>query len=323
MKMKMRSKQKGAFLISVGLGLGALIVIGMVIAHAMRQAGYEQKANLAYTRIETVHDAMQAAYMHAIQTGTTPDSLTAYPDSADSLIALGFISECTEDDEFDGLCINQIKLPWVDTSNNDQRIEILTSIDPTDNYPVFRLNVSIQGLQPVQLRNIVRAKLAQLPNFTDDGTGNLSFQFKRPGSSFAFENLVSRAGDTTMLDTWDYGAQYLDNVKDISFTGITDRSAITGMVKFGSEFIGNNAGKTVEKPSCPAGYQPAIEVWAVGAGGDNENNLAYNMRSFAAWYVDNGISWQLYFRVLGENSNGTPTFFYEGAVTYATWCEFI
>lgn len=321
--MKTANKQRGSFLISLGLALSALIMIGMVIAHVMQLAGYEQKAHIAYSRIEVVHDAMQAAYMHAIQTGTDPASLTAYPDSADSLIAQGFITECTEDDEFDGLCINQLKMPWVNTSNDDQRIEIVTSIDPSDGYPVFGLNISVQGLEPVRLRNIVRAKLAQLPNFTDDGSGNLSFQFKRPGSTHAFENLVSRSGDTPMLDTWDYGDQYLDNVKDISFTGINDRSAITGMVKFGSKFISTNAGETVDKPSCPAGYQPAIEVWAVGAGGADEDNLAYNMRSFAAWNVDNGSSWQLYFRVLGEDGEGTPTFFYEGAVTYATWCEFI
>lgn len=317
-------KQQGASLLGVMFALVALIAIGIMLAHAARIYSYETTARVAFKRIEHIHDAMQRAYMDNVTRGTSPLSptdLNAYPNNGASLMSLGYIEECSAANEIAGRCINALKLPWTTTSNADQMINIRRFLD-SDNFPAFELSFSIAGLAPIQLRNAVRAKLTELPNFRDNGAGNITLKFTRPGNMVALENLVKRDGTTKMTKDWDFGGKYLENVKDIAIAGLTDRSVLTGTVKIGSKYVGNSSGERVDNPSCPDGYKPEIEVWLSSVGGSDSNQLPYNMRSFAAWYADNGNHWQVFVRSLGEDSNGNPRFFYQGTVSYATWCDF-
>lgn len=316
-----RHNQTGNALVSVSLAVVALITISLIIAQGVRIYKYEQIAMVAMKRVEFVHDAMQKYYMDEISTGTSPSDTSAYPSSRSELISSGYIEECKPADEKAGKCLDMTKLPWVTTSYDDQKMSINVDTGP-DGYPEFDLSLSVAGLEPTKLRNIVKSKLTQLPGFSDDGAGTITFTFSRPGQAVNFESLVSRDGSKPMTDNWDYGNYYLENVKDISFTGINDRTAITGMVKMGSVYVDDNQGEPLNKPDCPTGYKPGIEVWTVGMGGSDPDNLGYNTRSFAAWYTDDSDKWTLYFRSLAEDSGGTPTFFYQGAVAYATWCEF-
>lgn len=323
MRLKKAKYQRGMSLLSVSMALIVVIIVGTMLAYLAQLNKYERIAYVSLKRIETVHDAMQRAYMDAVTTGTPPNAINAYPVDAASLVAGGYINSCSTVNESAGLCINNLKLPWVALNNTDQMITISTALDPVDNFPTFELKFSVSGLNPIKLRNIVRSKISELPNYTDDGSGNISVRFNRPGSTVMLQNMVRRDGTTPMTSDWDFGNHHLDNVKDISFNGMNDRTAITGSVKLGSAFIANSAGIRVDQPSCPNGYFPKIEVWSIAMGGTDVNQLPYNTRSFAAWYVKHSNThWQLYYRTLGENSAGTATFFYQGAVAYATWCDF-
>ncbi|MFL7013599.1 hypothetical protein [Enterovibrio norvegicus] len=316
-------RQRGANILSVSLGLIALIVVGLMLARAVQTYKHEQVALVTEKRIEYVHKAMQRAYLNAVTGGLSPSDLAAYPANSAALLATGHIPPCDDISELAGLCLNQLKLPWVDIANVDEQIDIQTFADPSDNYPAYSLTFSVTGINPIKLRNIVVSRLSQLPGFANDGAGGITLTFTRPGTAINYENLVKKDGSEPMTDDWDYGGFYLDNVKDISFSEMTDRTAITGTVKIGSAFIPDNTGISIDKHTCPDGYVAEIEPWVVGMGGSDAVDLGYNFRSFSTWPQDNGSSWQLYFRALGEDSSGNPRFYYEGAIAYATWCDFL
>lgn len=314
-------KQRGVTLISVSLALVAIIVISVMAARGFQNLRFEQVAKVTFSRVENIHDAMQRAYMSAITSGVNPSDINTYPSDSAQLVSLGYIDSCPNAAEAAQECINQLKLPWVSASNIDEQITISTSLDPSDNYPTFTLSFSIAGIQPVKQRNLIRAKLAELPNYTENASGIVSFNFKRPASTVMYENLVSRDGSKTLTDTWDIGGQYIVNIKDIAFADLNDRTAVTGLLKMGSVSVSDSGGVDIQKISCPAGYTASIEPWAGTVGGLDESDMPYNTRGSHAWYVDNGTDWRLFYRALGENENGIPTYFYKGVVTYATWCD--
>ncbi|MDF9399135.1 hypothetical protein [Vibrio sp. 1180_3] len=318
-------KQSGDALLATLMALVILIVISIMIAKAARVWQYELIAKTAVKRINTVHEAMQRAYIDGITVGTPPTSIATYPADATALISQGYLNDCTIAQENAGQCISLVKLPWVTTGNADQLMTIAPFIDPADNYPAFRITFSLAGIQPLKKQMIIRKEISQLPSYTEDASGNVTMQFTRPGSSIAQDNLVRRDGTTKMTNDWDYGnfdlnnVKYINDVDDISFKGVTDRTALTGSIKMGSTIVTNSSGKTITKPSCPVGYSPQIQVWTVSLG---TTDLQYNVKNFAAWDVNSGANWKVYFRSTAENSSGTRTYFYQGVVGYATWCDF-
>ncbi|QFT13400.1 hypothetical protein [Vibrio sp. THAF190c] len=317
----LRKKQKGDLLVNVALGLIVLIVIAVSGARVLRNLKQEQLANIAVNRIMTVQDAAQRHFMESVLSGSAPDSLNNYPLNINELIADGYIDACSDANEVAGLCLNQTKLPWVTAGNADVVLNLVRFSDPADNYPAFRLSFDISNIQPIRFRNVVRSKLIEIPNYTEAG-GVVTITFTRPGTAVTMDSLVSRDGSDPMTADWDYGGFYLDNVRDISFTGLTDRTALTGTVKVGSLVTSGATGTSVTKPTCPTDYQPRIEVAVKGITATG-SDLPYNLKAVAAWAVDNGVDWLVRYRATGEDVDGVKTYFDDGAVTYFTWCDFI
>jgi hypothetical protein len=321
--IQLRKKQRGDLLINVALGLVALSILVTFAAQVLKQIKDEQLANVVVDRIELIHDAAQRHYQNAVISGASPDSITNYPLDTAELILEGFIDECTSVNERNGLCINNTKLPWVDASNNDAVITLNRFLDPSDNYPSFSLSLNLNNAKPIQLRNIIRAKLIEFPNYTE-ASGIVTIPFARPGTAVSLETLVRRDGSTQMTDDWDFGNHYLDNVKDISFAGLTDRTALTGTVKIGSLVTTGSSGTAVTKPTCPTDYEARIEVAVKGITA-NGASLPYNLKAVAAWAIQNPSNsgqWLVRYRATGEDVNGNKQYFEEGAVTYYTWCDF-
>lgn len=316
----LRSKQRGDLLINVSLGLVALTVIMLAGAQFFKKLKNEQIANVAVKRIEIIEEAAQRHYFEAMTTGSAPDSLNNYPSSVNELVLDGHLDSCTNANEIAGLCINVTKMPWVSAGNNDVFVNLTRFVDPADNYPAFRLSIDISNIQPIGFRNVVRSKLMRFPNYSEAG-GVVTMSFRRPGTAVSLNTLVSRDGSSPMTDDWDFGNHYLDNVKDISFNGVTDRTALTGSVKIGSLVTSGTAGTPITKPTCPTDYEARIEVSLKGVTA-NGSALPYNLKAIAAWAVDNGANWLVRYRATGEDVNGNKTYFNDGAVTYYTWCDF-
>lgn len=312
-------RQGGNAIISVSIALVFMTLALIMLMKLFERFKYENTANITFNRIVDVRDAMQRAYMANMIAGIAPNDATAYPENGAALIATGTLEDCTEDDEANGYCINHLKLPWVDSDNIDEKIDVTRITDSSDSYPAFTLSFSLANVYPLSLRNIIRSKISQLPSFKENSTNTVTIKFTRPASEVSLDNLVRRDGSTTMTADWDVGSVYLDNVKDMSYTNLTDRTGITGMLKLGSVLVNSSAGVAVPKPNCPSGYSPQIEVWTQSLGA---STLQYNVKNFASWYVDNTTTWQVFFKSTAESSTGNKSYFYEGTVVYATWCDF-
>lgn len=316
-----KNKQRGDLLINVALGLVVIIVLLVAGAHLLRNFKNEQLANVAVKRIETIADAAQRHFMQSIIAGNATDSLNNYPINTAELITDGFIDPCSNADELAGLCLNITKMPWVDALNADVFVTLTRFTDPADNYPAFNLSFDISNITPIKFRNIVRSKMIRFPDYTEAG-GVITIGFTRPGTAVTMDNLVKKDGTEPMLNDWDYGGFYLDNVRDISFSGVNDRTALTGSVKVGSLVTSGTSGTSVPKPTCPSDYVARIEVSVKGVTAVG-SALPYNLKAVASWAVDNGTDWLVRYRATAEDVNGVKTYFHDGAVTYFTWCDFI
>lgn len=315
-------KNKGFTVVQMVITITMLTIIFASLAKVKINNGYYTFASITEKRVETVVNAMQQAYMANISSGTSSDSTSAYPSDIDSLIDAGFLSSCSEEDEESGDCINNAKLPWIDSDGNDEQMVIAVTSNATDNYPQFTITFDISTIEPYAKRAIVKSRLSQIPSFTyDDGVVTLTFQ--RPGNTVNDENLVARDGTRSMTNDWDFGdvnlnnVKYLNNVQDISIKGVTDRTVLTGLRKTGSLVITSSAGATVTKPDCPDNYTPEIELSLIGLG---VTDVEYSIKGFATWKVESSDYWTVYFRSTAENESGTKKYFYEGTVKYDTWC---
>ncbi len=324
----LRKRQKGLTAVEALFGVIVLTIFGIASMQVFQRWSYETTAEVALKRIINISDVMQRAYIDSITRGTAPNDINAYPQDVASLIAQSWIPNCTPAQELAGQCIHEAKLPWVTTANTDQMMTVTRFADPIDNFPAFRISFSLAGIPSITQRNVIRNRISTLPNYTENAANTVTLTYTRPGSAVALENLVSRDGSNPMTADWDYGGFDLNNVRhindvnDISFEGVTDRTALTGSVKIGSSRIDTNGGINVPKPTCPTTpitYEPQIQVWTVAL---STSNLVYNVKGFAAWEVDQGTSWQVFFRSIAEDTNGNQGYFYEGVVGYATWCDF-
>lgn len=316
----LRKKQKGDLLLNVGLGLIVLTVLMISGAQLLRNLKNDRLAKVAVTRIKTIADAAQRHFMEAVIGGSAPNSLNNYPIDINELITDGFIDQCTDANEVAGNCLNITKMPWVTSSNTDVVVNLTRFLDSADNYPAFSISFDISNIRPIKFRNVVRTRMLEFPNYTE-ASGVITISFTRPGTAVTMDNLVKKDGSEPMLDDWDYGGFYLDNVRDISFSGVTDRTALTGSVKVGSLITSGTSGSAVTKPTCPSDYTARIEVSVKGITAVG-SALPYNLKAVSAWAVDNGTNWLVRYRATAEDVNGAQTYFHEGAVTYFTWCDF-
>ncbi|MGR5296810.1 hypothetical protein ACPV5U_24350 [Vibrio mediterranei] len=321
-------RQKGLTAVEALFGVILLTAFGIAAMQALQRLSYETTAEVALKRIINISDVMQRAYIDSITRGTAPNDITSYPQDVAALIAQSRIPNCSVAQEFAGQCIHEAKLPWVTTTNADQMMTITRFIDPVDNFPAFRISFSLAGIPSITQRNVIRNRISTLPNYTENAANTVTITYSRPGSAVSLENLVARDGSTPMTADWDYGGfdlnniRHINDVNDMSFEGVNDRTALTGSIKIGSARIDSNGGISVDKPSCPTtpiAYTPQIQVWTVAL---STSNLVYNVKGFAAWEVDQGSTWQIFFRSIAEDNNGNQGYFYEGVVAYATWCDF-
>lgn len=319
---KIRHKQHGVGLISFALALLGATIFLLGIAQYLQALKYENLTNITAKRFEHLQNAAQRHYMDSIQSGAaTTKSIKAYPADVKELINDGYIEKCTASNEQAGLCIDQSKLPWVDSSNVDMKMSVNPVIDPSDSYPAFDISFDIGNVQPIKFRNLIRSKMIQFANYSERNNV-ITIRTTRPGTALAYDAFVLKDGSKKMDDNWDFGAVYLDNVKDMSFSGVNDRTALTGSIKIGSKYIRGSAGEYVPKPTCPSGYESKIEVLVKAISGKS-SALPNNLKAVAAWWSHgNSSNWKVHYRATGEDGAGNKRYFYEGSVTYFTWCDF-
>lgn len=215
-------------------------------------------------------------------------------------------------------------MPFGNTTKGEQITITRTMVG---GFPEFALTFSMASIASDKDFNNIKRELTKLPGYTfDSTTEEVSIAYQRPANIVSLNNKVSRDGSTPMTADWDYGGfdlnniRYINQVEDISIKDVTDRTVLTGLRNTGSVQINRDTGYGVDKPNCPTGYTPRIEVWKIGTGVDK---VIYEPRNDVAWYVDSGTKWTIHYKVSGKHSasaSTSHTWLHEGIVGYTTWC---
>ncbi|WP_431787499.1 hypothetical protein [Vibrio harveyi] len=237
------------------------------------------------------------------------------------LQSAGYIPTCSGTDQANGLCVDSTVLPW--GTGSGEEITISRRLD-AQGYPQAVISFDLSTESREDMRRRFRSQLSRLFGYLENASGQVTYAIDRPSQALMMDGFVSRDGDRDMTGTdWDYGGTAtLDNVVDVSYTGITDRTAITGLLKNGSKIVTSSAGVPVSKPTCPSGYTPTITTYLVGIGYDTEYTEVGNVDT---WYTDSGSStWTVFLRFAAldlTHSASVRTWHHRGSVGYFTWCD--
>ncbi|MDN2483974.1 hypothetical protein [Vibrio agarivorans] len=320
--MSSLKRQKGAIML-IDLGIGLVVVLFVIVSITMYlRAETEKKvAEAARERVEFTIDRIQQHYMdRMIVDGNAANDINNYPSQYNDLITREYIEECSDADARNHLCVDLSVMPWGNGAGED--ISISRRLD-SYGYPEALIEFNIDSEPREKMQRLFRGQLNRIPGYVEDASGNVSIRIPRPGQAMDYDNLVSRDGERDMTGTsWNYGGTAtLDNVVDMSFTGITDRTAISGLLKNGSVRVTSSSGTSVAKPSCPDGYHPTITTYVIGVGGNKEYTELGNIDT---WYVNGTSNWTVHLRFAGldpSDSSSERAWHYNGSVGYFTWCD--
>jgi competence protein ComGC len=324
-KVKSAKKQAGLSLAEVSISLLIVSIIYLGFIRTMADTANASEAATIRARLEYVVDNIQRYYMvQIIVSGLSPSDSDAYPDSLEALELLGgYIEECDEENVKDGLCFDYKYLP---IGNGDDGEEIIYTRETDSNgYPQFTLAFSLATMPDSRKYNALYKELSQIPSFTIDSSDNVTLTYTRPANAVHLENLVARDGSTEMTDDWDYGGydindiRYINNVSNISINGMDDLTVVSGLSRTGVAYVTTSSGISVDKLTCPTGYDSKIAVWAGSVGGDE---TLYDTRNVSAWAIESTSSWTLYYRVAALESADDDVWdwHYKGTVGYSLSC---
>lgn len=316
--MKSLKKQYGLLTIDVLLGYTAILSMLVAGSYFFQQEINKARGKLSQDRISYVIDQISRYYMNkTIVEGLSPKDPTAFPDSWTQLIDGHYIDSC---DNTTGLCTDYRYLPW-GPGENGQEITLTHKID-SYGYPEIELSFDISTETHLGRQRTIRSYLSSIPTYQEDGdTGLVTYRIQRPGMAIQLDSFVRTDGTTPMKDHWDYGTDfYLDNVADMSLSGITDRTVLTGLLKAGSVSISSSEGVEVEKPDCPVGYEPEISSYFIGLGG---SAVYTEIGNIDTWTSDAGESWKVHVRFAGLlDGDSARKWHNRGNVGFLTWCDF-
>lgn len=315
-QLSTRRKQRGILLVDVMLGVILFIFLLTAFARYQNHQYLVTQAEMAKTRVNYIIDKAKSYYMARIVVdGNDPADSANFPSSYDDLTDAGYINECSSSDESSNLCVDYSNLPI----GEGEVINFTVSSD-SDGYPVLDLDFDLGQETNQSKKNLLLENLSGVAGFSMDSDDNVTISVTRPGSAATYENFVKRDGSTAMTGDWDYGSSAtLENVVDITFEGITDRTAITSLFKNGSTYIDSSSGYSVSKPDCPSGYSPTITTYFIGTGGSTEYTEVSNIDT---WFESNSSTWDIFVRFAAyDSSTGGRSWVYQGNVGYFTWCD--
>ncbi|WP_045409837.1 hypothetical protein [Vibrio jasicida] len=261
--MKSLHKQQGFALIA-----GLLIVIAVLSVGTVHYAQYLGKKRILnntesfFNRVVYLRTQIHAyANDHYLQ-GVGINSPSIFPARLTDLEGT-YVPACTTANNKNGLCMKVNQTPWGDIAASDYRRALVTSPSGA-NYYRAELDLRLPDKDDPALkyeRSLTLSLLAQLPNIVYDEARNLiTVRIDRPDKAFSYESLVKRSGDdSTLLGDWDVGGNFsITNTRDVT---IRNSNGTQKLVSRGlSNVFTVNHGDKVQKPACPTGTTPSINL---------------------------------------------------------------
>lgn len=182
-----------------------------------------------------------------------------------------------------------------------------------DGQATFNSDTRVRGSQVVDVNSSIggNQSIGGTLNVGNDAT--LSRDLSVAGSASVGNGLD--LNDTAIDNTG-----YLFGIRDGQIQGVNDRTLLSGLRSTGSLTFDGHSYRTVNMPSCPAGYTPRIEMWTISVG---YRYVLIEPSNVQLWANTSGSTWQVRFRVY-TRINYTSTarqWRHEGQVGYTTWCS--
>ena len=307
--------QSGFLMLDLLIGMVVILIVLSIWAKWQNTQYLENQARMVEQRLEHIIDKSQQYYMsRVIVDGNATTDTDNYPSDYIDLTDAGYIDECSDSEQADYKCVDYSDLPV----GGGEEVDFNVTTD-TDGWPVLELSFDISNEPSEKQKYLVQKTVGQIPGYTMNNE-IITITVSRPGTALAYDSLVHTDGSVPMENNWDYGGVALENVSDIAFTDLTDRTAITGLLKNGSEYIDSSIGVTVAKPSCPSGYSATISTYFIGTGGDTQYAEVSNIDTW--WESSSASNWTIHTRFIGRNIvDSNLSLIYQGNVGYFTWCD--
>ena len=257
-------RQKG-FALMAGLLL-ALGVVSIGVVYLAKHVAKERVLNNSesfYNRILYLKQQIHAyASYRYINYGYPIDGKGMFPQRLQDLERDGFFPPCSDADNKKGVCMKVTQTPWGEIGKWDYNV---VGVPNAANPEFYRAEVTLRLPAKSDVMNLEREAtltlFSQMPNIVYDDTQNtITVRIDRPDKAFSYESLVKRSGDdSTLLDDWDVGGNHsLTNAKDYTIKNsdgsqtLVSRGLVHVFTAHHRDFI--------DKPSCPAGLQPSINL---------------------------------------------------------------
>lgn len=210
------------------------------------------------------------------------------PETPNDLQTKGYANECTATQQAAGQCQSVETTYWGDTISYE-RID-----KDSANNIVMHLTVSYPlTILPTDEANRVAGMFMGRVPFTtyDEANKTIQVRVNRSSASAALEGFLDKEGNTELVGDWDVGGNYsIANAKNVTVRTQNGKQMNLAATVISSFPVTN--GKTVPKPSCPAGLNPSITTSVKSIAG-------YNIREIGAintYYTETTSAWTVYLR---------------------------
>jgi hypothetical protein len=212
-----------------------------------------------YNRLLFLKQQIHAFNADQYQNGRHINSAELFPATLQNLEGV-YVPPCLPADNAQGFCFLIDQTPW--GKINYEREPLVTPTGTNTWRAVMRFTLPDQS-DPAFTTELTMSisMLTQIPtNIYDPALNQMTIYVNRPDMAFAYDGLVKRSGDdSTLLGDWDVGGNHaITNAKDYT---IKNSDGSQKLISRGlSNVFTLEHGDTVEKPSCPNGLEPSINL---------------------------------------------------------------
>ena len=237
----MKNRQSGYTLIELTIVLGVVAFLGTMAFNELKQDKIEGEAKKQAARIVEVFTKASERYqVQAKNTGIIAPS--NFPSSVQVLVNEGYLQNCTPTEASVGDCRPMTETLWGDT------ISVRAyGVGGNPTIPRFELTTPLDKVPASYRDNIAGELLSILPFAKVSGTSIVA-EIGRPGTEIAHDNFYLLDGSRPLTGTMKAAGNAIEDVKDISIAGLTNRTVLSGL---GWSSVQQNS-QTVPVVNCPS-----------------------------------------------------------------------
>lgn len=241
-------KSKGFTLIETLIVIGIMTVIALTVFDTERHVGKVEKAKLQAQIVQRLMEESLEYYTWDAAKSGDPGGISPdyWPIGVSDLIFSGFIRDCTGSAKSNGDCRDPRLTIWGDALTLEPGVQNGDML-----LPVLDITIPLASV-PTEDRPLIEATLLNnLPN-SHLVNGQIELALGRPGTEVSHDAFVRTDGTRPLTAAWDVGNQHISGVKDITFAGLQDKTAVGGLTW--THIVDNSS--VVPVVDCPA---PLVE----------------------------------------------------------------